>query len=611
VPAAGRPPADARPLRPVLVLGLDGATFDVIRPLAAAGRLPHLARWMEAGAWAPLASTVPPMTFPAWSTFLTGLGPGRHGLFDFTQKLPGAWRIRFTNASDRRGASVFARVSRAGGRVLALGMPATWPPEAVDGLLVPGFDAPVSRGTDPARTSDPGLYRAVAERAGPWMTPDLDETARDGGWHEHAARVLVARVERKKRFALEALRILRSGGRPVDLACVVFAESDTVAHHFWRDHDPVSPRHDPRASAARRGAVAAVYEALDAACGELREAFGPDALCIVVSDHGSGGAADKVVHPNARLAECGLLQRRQGAAAGLDRAARAARDAALRVLPPRAAEALFRRVRAGAAAVESAARFGGVDWARTAAVSEETNTQPGVWINLGGREAGGCVAPGDYERVRSEVIEALESWRLPGSDAPVVARARRREEVYVGPLVGRAPDVVFEPGSEAGYGLAVVPTPWGRLGGPGPGAARGAGGPVGTAGARAATGASGASRTSEMDEATGATQTAQARPSVTLLRGEALAGGRGRGMNGLHRPEGILVAHGPGFEGGALAGGGAPGLPGLADLAPTLLRALGVAWDEHLDGAALAPAPYTAEEEAQVAARLRALGYLD
>ena len=550
--------SEARPRR-VLVLGLDGATFQVIRPLAEAGRLPVLASWMRDGAWAPLASTVPPMTFPAWSTFLTGLEPGRHGLFDFTQKVPGAYRIRFANARDRRGASILGRASAAGRRVLSLGMPATFPPERVDGLLVAGFDAPVSRSSDASRASDPGLYDAIARRAGAWMTPDLDEGARGEAWHERAAQVLAERVERKKRFALEALHRMNEGpGGGPDLACVVFAESDSVAHHFWRDHDPASPRHEPGASPLRRGALAAVYERLDAACGELREAFGEDALCVVVSDHGSGGAARRVVHPNLHLARCGLLRRRPAGRLARDGLARAARDLALRSLPPRAAEALFRRARRAAAGVESAARFGGIDWAGTAAFCEEANTQPGVWINLRGREAEGSVAPADYERVRDEVSAALCDWKLPGGD-PVVARVRRREEVYAGPCVERAPDLVVELGLDAGYGLSIVPSP----------RARGA-------------------------------------EPLTTLADYELAGGRGRGMNGVHTPVGVLLASGPGFE-----RVGRLGDARLADLAPTILGALGVAWDERLDGVALSPAHYSEEEEGRVAARLRALGYLE
>jgi predicted AlkP superfamily phosphohydrolase/phosphomutase len=547
-------------MRPLLVLGLDGACFDVIEPLVAAGRLPHLAAWTREGVCRPLRSTVPAMSFPAWSTFLTGRDPGQHGLFDFTQKLPGAYRIRFTNATDRAGATLFGRVSRAEGRVLALGVPATFPPEPVDGLLVAGFDAPVSTGSGARSASDPALFRRIAERVGPWMEPDLDERAAEEGWHERAVERLLARVGRKKRFALEALRQLRAaaGGARPELMCVVFSESDTVAHHFWRDHDPRSPRHDPQASPARRGAVAAVYEALDAACGEIRADFGEDALCVVLSDHGSGGAARRVVHLGRHLAETGLM-RRAGRGSGRDGLARGTRDLALRCLPPRAAQRIFRRTRSAAARLESAARFGGIDWRGTVAFSEEVNTQPGIWINLSGREARGCVAPGDYERVREDTIAALLDWKLPGG-GPVVERAWRREEIHTGPYAQRAPDVVLELAEDEGYGLSLVTTPW-----------------------------------QDRESA-----------SVRRLADYELGGGRGRGMNGTHRRDGIWIAHG---EGGLAPGAAAH--PALRDAAPTLLAAMGIPSESEGAPAPPGPRPYTPEEEAQVAARLRALGYLE
>jgi predicted AlkP superfamily phosphohydrolase/phosphomutase len=534
------------------VLGLDGASFDVLDPLIAAGKLPFLAELALAGQRGALQSTVPPMSFPAWSSFLTGLDPGEHGIFDFTQKRAGAYQLEFVNATHRSGESLLARASRAGRRVLCLGVPATFPPESVDGLVVAGFDAPVSSATDPRSASDPALYRAIAERAGPWKRPDLDESARDPRFHERAVETLLARIETKTAFACEALRQLAPGGAP-DLAVVVFAESDTVAHHYWRDHDPSSPRHDPHASDARKQAITAVYERLDAACAELQRAFG-DARCVVLSDHGCGGASRHVVHVNRRLADRGLLARKP--ALPLDRSARLARDLALRVLPSRVVQRLFRGVPGAAARVESAARFGGFDWNRTRAFSEEANTQPGVWINLRGRESAGCVAPEDYEPTRDAVIQALREWTLPDG-APVVAHAWRREEIVAGPFCARAPDVVFELALDAGYGLTLVPTPW-----------------------------------------------AEGGASVRRLTDEELAGGRGRGMNGTHRPDGIWIAHDP-------AGRWAPPLPEcLAQVAPLLLDGIGVPW-EGASSSNDAAQGYTDEESALVEARLRALGYLE
>jgi hypothetical protein len=266
------------------------------------------------------------------------------------------------------------------------------------------------------------------------------------------------------------------------------------------------------------------------------------------------------VHVNRRLAECGLLARRGGGA--LDTAARRARDAALRWLPPRAAQHAFRRLRGSAARLESAARFGGLDWRRTVAFSEEVNTQPGVWINAAGREAAGTVPAADRERAQRNVIDALLDWKLPaaGPDdpggAPVVAWALPREAVYAGPFVDRAPDVVFELALERGYAHSLVATPWDRPG-------------IG---------------------------------SVRTLADDELAGGRGRGMNGTHRRDGIWLAA------GSPAAAGPP--DSIAGAAGVVLRTLGLeppAGDERPPD----PLPYSAAEEARVAARLRALGYLE
>ncbi len=163
--------------------------------------------------------------------------------------------------------------------------------------------------------------------------------------------------------------------------------------------------------------------------------------------------------------------------------------------------------------------------------------------------------------MRDEVIDRLLDWKLPDG-RPIAARARRREEVYEGPCSERAPDVIFELAADAGYGLSLVATPW-----------------------------------SEPDV-----------PSVRTLADDELAGGRGRGMNGVHRPDGVWIAA------GAAAAWRDPGGPlSLRDAAPTVLAGMGVPWDGASDGSARTPRrlDYTRQEEERVAARLRALGYLE
>ena len=72
--------------RRVIVLGLDGLDFSLTRDLMARGRLPHFAQVAARGGFAPLGTSVPPQSPVAWSSFITGLDPGGHGIFDFVHR---------------------------------------------------------------------------------------------------------------------------------------------------------------------------------------------------------------------------------------------------------------------------------------------------------------------------------------------------------------------------------------------------------------------------------------------------------------------------------------------------------------------------------------------
>src|ERR671938_285097 len=106
-------------MHPTLLIGLDGATFTVLDPLMAAGHLPHLKALVERGVRAELLSTPHPLTPPAWTTLMTGRGPGEHGIFDFlrTEVRRGGAFFTLNNFRDIRCETLWTVVSRHGGRV--------------------------------------------------------------------------------------------------------------------------------------------------------------------------------------------------------------------------------------------------------------------------------------------------------------------------------------------------------------------------------------------------------------------------------------------------------------------------------------------------------------
>src|SRR5439155_1360240 len=150
---------------------------------------------------------------------------------------------------------------------------------------------------------------------------------------------------------------------------------------------------------------------------------------------GSGGASDRVVHLNRRLAECGLLGFRRasrGRVAGLVRAA------ALRAVPRRLQGALVRRAPAAAGRLEGLHRLAGIEWSRTVAYAEELDYHPSVWLNLRGREPEGVVDPAAYRATRGRVAAALVGW-CDEAGRPIAAARDAEPRSAPDPLADTAP----------------------------------------------------------------------------------------------------------------------------------------------------------------------------
>ena len=126
----------------VLVIGLDGATFDVVRPAIDRGLMPHLARLIEQGASGLLHSTVPAMSPPAWTSMITGMNPGKHGIYDFVRRQPGSYRLQTMRSDFYAYQTMFDYLSSLGRRVAAINIPLTYPPRPVNGVMVSGLGAP-------------------------------------------------------------------------------------------------------------------------------------------------------------------------------------------------------------------------------------------------------------------------------------------------------------------------------------------------------------------------------------------------------------------------------------------------------------------------------------
>ena len=131
--------------RKVVVIGADGMTPQLVEPWMKEGKLPNLACIVQEGAYGRLLSTIPPASPQAWSSFLTGKNPGKHGIFSFAHRKPGTYTWALTTSRDRIGPDLGQIISTRGGSAGFLFVPLTYPPYSVNGFMVSGMGTPGSK----------------------------------------------------------------------------------------------------------------------------------------------------------------------------------------------------------------------------------------------------------------------------------------------------------------------------------------------------------------------------------------------------------------------------------------------------------------------------------
>ena len=532
----------------VLVIGWDGADWRLLQPLMAQGRLPNLVTLLVRAAHGVLLSTVPPVTGPAWSSFITGCWPARHGLLSWQLPLNERLERPWVNASALHGPSLWQLLSAAGQRLGVLNVPLTYPPPALNGELVAGMLTP----SIAAQFTYPPNLRAalLAELPGYKLDVDLQHTERDT-----QATIGVRRFLREVETALDhrerAVDFLWRRG-PFDFFMVVFETPDRLQHPLYQFASGQAAEHRPDGEAVRE-AVVHLYARCDAILGSILACVDDQTTVILLSDHGFSPLR-AVWHLNDWLAQEGYLTWASGISQRRSLLVRRALTPVKYWLPQR----WLQHGR------EVFAPLKLVDWSGTQAYSG-LPTEEGIWLNVRGREPLGIVEPGaSYERLREELIAALQAFTDPQTGRPIVRRACRREEIHDGPFIGQAPDIVLV--LEEGYKVT-------------PGRAQAG------------------------------------------LVDDVFTQGRG-----IHRREGIVAIAGPGVPSGSLGTAMLPDLlptilvaagldvpPGL-DGRPLVGSAVEpIAYSVNKSEARLpeTAAAYSEEEAALIAARLRDLGYLE
>jgi predicted AlkP superfamily phosphohydrolase/phosphomutase len=577
----------------LLVLGLDGATWDVLEPLLAEGALPNLARLRDEGSSGTLNSVFPPLSPVAWTGVMTGKNSGKHGVFEFLEYAADPLQVRVNSSRSIRSDLVWEVAGRFGEKTVAGGVPMSYPPRPAGGF--PGFYLGDFLSPENAAdfSSDPALFAELERAVGPyrpWST-----AVHDGGNEAAVIDDLTA-------FLDQHLRTVEFLMDRCDWDLFVFdlMATDRFGHELWHVWDLThrAARGREKELAALRPRLVEFWKRLDRGVGAIHDKLPADASLLLMSDHGFG-PIEWYVNLNVWLLEQGYIALKDNAYVRQKHwfYRRGVTPEWIYGVMSRLGLANHRVSRFRGKQSSLLDRFGEsaflsrrhIDWSRTRAYSRGNFGQ--IFLNLKGRQTQGCVEPADARRLIDDLKAGLKEIRHPETGDPLVERVYEAEELYHGPQMRHAPD------------LTVVLTDW-RY------------------------------RTIGLHDFT---------------THEVIS--RAFGPTGDHRMEGILIAAGPAFR-----GGGVPDRANLLDIAPTALRVLGVPVPADMDGrvldellaptrvaipagaaagpvaaafvppslpglggigdgiadagASLTAAPYSQEEDAAIQQRLADLGYL-
>ncbi len=277
MPALMLPGCGSKPRGKVFVLGMDGLTFDLLWPWVEEGRLPNFARLIEQGSSTQLVSAIPPSSPPAWTSAITGVNPGKHGIFGFVQRIDhstGEPRLVFYTADDRGADPVWTILTERGRRSVVVNVPCTSPPDSIAGVMISGFPH-----TSPTDFTFPPEYR--------FRIPDyrLDIFG------------MMVQVDGEEAFLTDMQDIMDRRAEAVytlleeeswDLFFVVFTITDRIQHYFWKFMDPQHPLWNADEAKLYGDAILHTYQAMDRLLGELWARLDDETSLVVMSDHGFG-----------------------------------------------------------------------------------------------------------------------------------------------------------------------------------------------------------------------------------------------------------------------------------------------------------------------------------
>lgn len=363
----------------VLVLGFDGVSPKLIDKWI--NHLPTFKVFREQGIFGQTIPPVPAQTPVAWTTFMTGMNPGNHGIFSFALRKRGTYEREIISPGMVKPKTLWRILSEAGKRVGVINVPMS-ALEEVKGFIIPGFMSR-SEGIPHPKSLRKKIKQKfeVDKLIGDVEIETLEKVKSDPDLFFERVNQITDEMAEVSLYLLQEERW--------DFFMVVFMGTDRINHFFWKDIDETHPRYE---ESRYSKLVNDFYIKVDKIINQFLNSVEDDTLVMYISDHGFLPIYKEVVVNN-YLEELGFLKRRNGK----------------------------------------------INLEESKAVSYGYGD---IWLNVKGREPAGLINPGkEYETIRNEIANELNKIQIDGQRP--LKDVKKKEDIWWGNHLREAPDLTI------------------------------------------------------------------------------------------------------------------------------------------------------------------------
>ena len=396
-----------------ILVGLDGATWNLIKPWAEDGSLPSFKKIIQNGSTGGLLSSIPPSSPIAWASIFTGRNPGKHSIFSFVKPKAGSYFIRPISSRDIKSETLWDFLTRHGKRGIYLNIPFSYPIKKINGIITSGLGTPSIK----SKFSYPENIKEDIAKKFPNYNVDFEE---DLILRSENRKFIIPKIRETTSEHIGLSKYLFKRERWV-LFSIVLRSLDVIQHYYWNDKE----------------IILQYYQQIDEFLGWLTENMDENMTLLICSDHGFNYAYKKVCINN-WLEKIGLLKVKNSGKDLTSNSLLSAETIQKYLMKLGLKKIVWWAKRSKLLEPMTHYLFPSkqfrhiyqIDWANTKAYYL-VGSAGIININLKGREPQGIVES-EYVEIRNNILEMVSNLRKSRFSKKPIKRAYQGEEIYHG-----------------------------------------------------------------------------------------------------------------------------------------------------------------------------------